>query len=71
MFLHVPAFPLHVEHADQEFIAIEEEAEAEDQEQQLQELEAVEPVEEQDLVSDFANSDQQLGKPQFIDPIWV
>ena len=48
MFLHVPAFPLHVEHVDQEFIAVEEEAEAEDQEQQLQELEAVEQVEEQD-----------------------
>ena len=33
--LHVRAFPLHVEHVDQEFIAVEEEAEAEDQEQQL------------------------------------
>jgi len=62
MFLHVPTFPLHVEHIDQEFIAVEEEAEAEDQEQQLQELEAVEQVEEQDPVSDFANSDQQPSK---------
>ena len=66
MFVHVPAFPLHVEHVDQEFIAVEEEAGAEDQEQQLQELEAVEQVEEQDPISDFANSDQQPGKPRFI-----
>ena len=44
---------LHVEHVDQEYVAVEEEATAEDQEeQQLQELEAVDQVEEQDP-SDF------------------
>ena len=65
MFLHVPAFPLHVEHVDQEFIAVEEEAEAEDQEQQLQEVE--DQVEEQDP-ADLANPDQQPGKHRFIYP---
>ena len=65
------AYPciLHVENVDQEYVAVEEEAAAEDQEgQQLQELEAVDQVEEQDP-SDFTNSDQQPGKPRFIDPI--
>ena len=53
---------LHVENVDQEYVAVEEEAAAEDQEgQQLQELEAVDQVEEQDL-SAFTNSDQQPGK---------
>ena len=53
---------LHVENVDQEYVAIEEGAAAEDQEgQQLQELEAVDQVEEQDP-SDFTNSDQQPGK---------
>ena len=53
---------LHVENVDQEYVAVEEEAAAEDQEgQQLQELEAVDQVEEQDP-SDFTNSDQQPGK---------
>ena len=52
---------LHVENVDQEYVAVEEEAAAEDQEgQQLQELEAVEPVEEQEF--DLANPDQQPGK---------
>ena len=53
---------VHVEYVDQEPVAVEEEAAAEDQEeQQLQELEAVDQVEEQDP-SDFTNPDQQLGK---------
>ena len=53
---------LHVESVDQEYVAVEEEAAAEDQEeQQLQELEVIDPVEEQDP-SDLANSDQQPGK---------
>ena len=58
---------LHVENVDQEYVAVEEEAAAEDQEgQQLQELEAVEPVEEQEF--DLANPDQQPGKHRFIYP---
>ena len=52
---------LHVENVDQEYVAVEEEAAAEDQDgQQLQELEAIEPVEEQEF--DLANPDQQPGK---------
>ena len=59
---------LHVENVDQEYVAVEEEAAAEDQEeQQLQELEVVEPAEEQDP-SDFTNSDQQPGKHRIIYP---
>src|SRR5947207_15993430 len=58
---------LHVENVDQEYVAVEEEAAAEDKEgQQLQELEAVEPVEEQEF--DLANPDQQPGKHRFIYP---
>ncbi len=58
---------LHVENVDQEYVAVEEEAAAEDQEgQQLQELEAIEPVEEQEF--DLANPDQQPGKHRFIYP---
>src|SRR5438128_11090570 len=58
---------LHVENVDQEYVAVEEEAAAEDQEgQQLQELEAVEPVEEQEF--ELANPDQQPGKHRFIHP---
>src|SRR6266540_2265215 len=58
---------LHVENIDQEYVAVEEEAAAEDQEgQQLQELEAVEPVEEQEF--DLANPNQQPGKHRFIYP---
>ena len=52
---------LHVENVDQEYIAVEEEAAAEDQEgQQLQELEAAEPVEDQEF--ELANPNQQPGK---------
>ena len=59
---------VHVEYVDQEPVAIEEEAAAEDQEeQQLHELEAVDQVEEQDP-SDFTNSDQQPGKHRIIYP---
>jgi hypothetical protein len=58
--LHVPAFPLHVENVDQEYVTVEEEPEAEEQEE-LQELEVVDPAEEQDP-SDFTNPDQQPGK---------
>ena len=48
---------LHVENVDQEYVAVEEEAAAEDQEEpQLQELETVDQVEEQDP-SDFTNPD--------------
>src|SRR6266540_2142248 len=55
---------VHVEYVDQEPIAVEEEAAAEDQEeQQLHELEVVDPVEEQDP-SDFTNPDPQPGKHQ-------
>src|SRR5438128_9056800 len=57
---------LHVENVDQEYVAIEEEAAAEDQEgQQLQEVE--DQVEEQDP-ADLANPDQQPGKHRFIYP---
>ena len=53
---------VHVEYVDQEPVAVEEEAAAEDQEeQQLQELEVVEPAEEQDP-SDYTNPDPQPGK---------
>ena len=54
---------VHVEYVDQEPVAVEEEAVAEDQEEQeeLQELEVVDPAEEQDP-SDFTNPDQQPGK---------
>ena len=53
---------VHVEYVDQESVAVEEEAAAEDQEeQQLQELEVADPAEGQGP-SDLANSDQQLGK---------
>ena len=59
---------LHVENVNQEYVAVEEEAAAEDQEgQQLQELEAVDQVEEQDP-SDFTNPDPQPGKHRFIYP---
>src|SRR6266542_3990479 len=61
---HILAYSciVHVEYVDQEPLAVEEEAAAEDQEeQQLQELEVVDPVEEQDP-SDLANSNQQPGK---------
>src|SRR6266540_4931120 len=59
---------LHIEHVDQEYVAVEEEATAEDQEEQpLQELEAVNQVEDQDP-SDYTNSDQQPGKHRFIYP---
>src|SRR6266498_281737 len=58
---------LHVENVDQEYVAVEEEAAVEDQEgQQLQELEAVEPVEEQEF--ELANPYQQPGKHRFIYP---
>ena len=63
VYSHMLAYSciLHVENVDQEYIAVEEEAAAEDQEgQQLQELEAIEPVEEQEF--DLANPDQQPGK---------
>src|SRR5438105_14319761 len=57
---------MHVENVDQEYIAVEEEAAAEDQEgQQLQEVE--DQVEEQDP-ADLANPDQQPGKHRFIYP---
>src|SRR5438128_2548638 len=57
---------LHVENVDQEYVAVEEEAAAEDQEgQQLQEVE--DQVEEQDP-ADLANPDQQPGKHRFIHP---
>ena len=53
---------VHVEYVDQEPVAVEEEAAAEDQEElQLQELEVVEPAEKQDPY-DFTNPDQQPGK---------
>ena len=53
---------LHVENVDQEYVAVEEEAAAEDQEEpQLQELETVDPAEEQDP-SDYTDSDPQPGK---------
>ena len=62
---HILAYSciVHVEYVDQEPVAVEEEAAAEDQEEQeeLQELEVVDPAEEQDP-SDLANSDQQPGK---------
>src|SRR6266508_4892394 len=59
---------VHVEYVDQEPIAVEEEAAAEDQEeQQLQELEAVDQVEDQDP-SDYTNPDPQPGKHRFIYP---
>src|SRR5437667_10208355 len=59
---------LHIENVDQEYVAVEEEAAVEDQEgQQLQELEAVEPVEEQEF--DLANPNQQPGKHRLIYPI--
>ena len=57
---HILAYSciVHVEYVDQEPVAVEEEAAAEDQEeQQLQELEVVDQVEEQDP-SDFTNPDQ-------------
>src|SRR6266540_7101032 len=58
---------LHVENVDQEYVAVEEEAAAKDQQGQLlQELEAVEPVEEQEF--ELANPDQQPGKHRFIYP---
>ncbi len=54
---------VHVEYVDQEPVAVEEEAAAEDQEEQpLQELEAAEPVEKQDPVFDLTNPDPQPGK---------
>src|SRR5438128_2972311 len=57
---------LHVENVNQEYVAVEEEAAAEDQEgQQLQEVE--DQVEEQDP-ADLANPDQQPGKHRFIYP---
>ena len=55
---------LHVENVNQEYVAVEEEAAAEDQEgQQLQEVE--DQVEEQDP-ADLANPDQQPGKHRFM-----
>src|SRR5438105_672270 len=57
---------LHVENVDQEYVAVEEEAAAEDQAgQQLQEVE--DQVEEQDP-ADLANPDQQPGKHRIIYP---
>ena len=59
---------LHIEPVAQDYVAVEEEAAAEDQEEpQLQELETVDQVEEQDP-SDYTNSDQQPGKHRFIYP---
>ena len=56
---------LHVENVDQEYVAVEEEAAAEDQEEpQLQELEAAEQVEEQEF--DLTNPDPQPGKHRFM-----
>ena len=63
-YSHILAYSciVHVEYVDQEWVAVEEEAAAEDQEeQQLQELEVVDLAEEQDP-SDLANSDQQPCK---------
>src|SRR6266508_424709 len=70
-YSHILAYSciVHVEYVDQEPVAVEEEAAAEDQEeQQLQELEVVEPVEEQDLEANYTNPDQQPGKHRFIYP---
>ena len=59
---------LHIENVDQEYVAVEEEAAAEDQEEpQLQELETVDQVEEQDP-SNYTNPDPQPGKHRFIYP---
>ena len=63
IFSYLHSCILHVEPVAQDYIAVEEEAAAEDQEeQQLQELEAAEPAEEQDPVFDLTNPDQQPGK---------
>src|SRR5437762_9470443 len=60
---------LHVENVDQEYVAVEEEAAAEDQEeQQLQELEVVEPAEEQDP-SDYTNPTRSQASTGSINPV--
>ena len=53
---------LHVEPVAQDYVAVEAEAAEVEVQEELQELEATEPVEEQDPVFDLANSDQQPGK---------
>ena len=58
---------MHVENVAQEFITVEiEEAGAEGQEEQSHEFEVANPAEQQALEANFANSESQQGKPQFI-----
>ena len=64
--LHIFCSVWHIERVGQEYVAVEAEAEAQE-EQQLQEFEVAE--EDQEFETNLANPDLQQGKPQFIDPI--
>ena len=59
---------LHVEPVAQDCIAEEAESSEVEVQEELQELEAAEPVEEQDPVFDLANPDPQPSKHRFIYP---
>ena len=59
---------LHIENVDKEYVAEAEDPDVEYLEEQQQFVES-DPVEEQDLEANFANTDLQQGKPRFINPI--
>jgi len=59
---------LHIENVDKEYVAEAEDPDVEYLEEQQQFVES-DPVEEQDLQANFANTDMQQGKPRFIDPM--
>ena len=59
---------LHIENVDKEYVAEAEDPDVEYLGEQQQFVES-DPVEEQDLEANFANTDLQQGKPRFIDPI--
>src|SRR6266542_435820 len=59
---------LHIENVDKEYVVEAEDPDVEYLEEQQQFVES-DPVEEQDLQANFANTDMQQGKPRFIDPM--
>ena len=56
---------MRIESVDKEYVAEAEDPDVEYLEEQQQFMES-DPVEEQDLEANFANTDLQQGKPRFI-----
>ena len=61
---------MHIENVDKEYVAETEDPDVEYLGEQQPFVES-DPVEEQDLEANFANTDLQQGKPRFINPISV